>query len=499
MDLIEKYISKGFSFFPLRKKSKKPLFDWAVYQTRRPTQEEVSDWRSKGLLNQVAIVCGAVSGIIVLDVDDPPTFEAWIKEHNYSMPPTPMVRTSGDKYHAYFKHPGGKIKNSVKKIPGADIKADGGYVVAPPSIHPNGAAYEWNEFCGLTETDFADPLPWIQDFCEREVTAQVTLAGEDLLPPEEDWVTEAWKGVPTTKRNDTAAKLAGFYLGRGDPEPRVLETLRGWNLKNPEPLPDKEIQATVASIGRKEARNRIRTDTVAGKAGPATDLPWEEQRQAALQGLGERLGLPISDIRVTKSDESVFEFFLGEADSVVITAAQLCEQRLFKSRFLSAALLVPKKIKEPKEGGAWDEVVRQMVRLAILQDVGQESTALGELREFLNAYVESYYGLCYYSPSQSIPPHVAFFIIQRKGDQPKLYSRVSELFTEARMLGYKTLKKLTILLPSLGHEPEKFKWHRQNVRAWCMNLDGMSQEIKEMVFRKAMEGREKEDALQDKR
>jgi hypothetical protein len=340
------------------------------------------------------------------------------------------------------------------------------------------------------------PPAWLTDFIEREVTAQVTLAGEDLLPPDEDWVTNALRGVNKGERNNIAAKLAGYYLGKGEPEPRVLEMLRSWNLRNPEPLSDKEIQATVASVGRKEARNRIRTDTVAGKAetGPTSELPWEEQRQAALQGLGERLGLPISDIRVTKSDDSVFEFFLGEADSVVITAAQLCEQRLFKSRFVSAGLLVPKKVKEPKEGGAWDEVVRQMIRLAILQDVGQESTALGELREFLNAYVESYYGLCYYSPSQSIPPHVAFFIIQRKGDQPKLYSRVSELFTEARMLGYKTLKKLTILLPSLGHEPEQFKWHRQNVRAWCMNLDGMSQDIKEMVFRKALEGREKEDA-----
>ena len=143
MDLIELYQKKGLSFFPLRKKSKKPLIDWAVYQERKPTQEEVDGWREKGLLDQVAIVCGAVSGIIVLDIDDPEKFEIWSKKNKLPIPPTPTVRTSGGKYHLYFSHPGGKIKNMVKKIPGADIKADGGYVCAPPSVHPSGTEYEW--------------------------------------------------------------------------------------------------------------------------------------------------------------------------------------------------------------------------------------------------------------------------------------------------------------------------------------------------------------------
>lgn len=339
---------------------------------------------------------------------------------------------------------------------------------------------------------------WLLDFIEREVAPQVALAGGDLLPPDEDWVINALRGVNTGERNDTAAKLAGYYLGKGEPEGRVLEMLRSWNLRNPDPLSDKEIQATVASVGRKEARNRIRTGAQEGKSNPepgaAPDLPWEEQRQAALQGLGERLGLPLTDIRITKSDESVFEFFLGEADSVVVAGKQLGEQRLFKSRFIEAGLLVPKKVKEPKEGGAWDAVVRQMIQLSILQDVGQESSAIGELREFLNVRVESQRSINYYTPSDTIPNHVAFFIIQRKNEPPKLYCRVSELFIEARNYGYKTLEKLTILLPSLGHEPEQFKWNHKNIRAWSMNMDGMSQDIKEMVFKAAMEGREKEDA-----
>jgi len=339
------------------------------------------------------------------------------------------------------------------------------------------------------------PPVWLLEYIEHEVSSQVDLTSGDLLPPDEDWVTTALRGVPEGERDNTAIKLAGYYLGRGEPESRVLEMLRSWNLRNPESLPDKDLCKVVTSAARMEARKRIRTGAQEGKAesGPNGALPWEEQRQASLQGLGERLGLPITDIRVTKSDDSIFEFFLGEDDSVMVTAGDLIEQRLFRKRFASAGLLAPKRITEPKGGGAWDEVFRQMVRLAILQDVGQGSSTLGELREFLNDYVETYRGLSYFSSNQSIPNHVAFFIVQRKGEKPKLYARVFEIFMEARArLGLKTLKKLTILLPSLEHKSEKFTWNRQTVRAWCMNLDSMSQEIKEMVFKKAAEGKDRE-------
>jgi putative DNA primase/helicase len=175
---IDLYEKKGFSFFPLRKKSKKPLSDWAVYQTRPPTKEEVGDWQAKGVLDQVAISTGGISGIIILDEDAPPEFQSWLFEHGYNLPRTPTVETSSyvddlgathTKRHYYFKHPGGKIKNMIKKIPGADIKADGGYVVAPPSIHPSGARYRWIEFLGLDDLAPVDPPTWLAEFFKTDI------------------------------------------------------------------------------------------------------------------------------------------------------------------------------------------------------------------------------------------------------------------------------------------------------------------------------------------
>ena len=54
----------------------------------------------------------------------------------------PTVRT-GNGYHFYARHPGTKLKNFVKHHPGLDDRADGGYVVAPPSVHLSGRVYSW--------------------------------------------------------------------------------------------------------------------------------------------------------------------------------------------------------------------------------------------------------------------------------------------------------------------------------------------------------------------
>jgi hypothetical protein len=487
-DLITLYQERGFSFFPLRKKSKKPIFDWAAWQTRRPSNEEVKTWQDQGLLNQVAIVCGAISGIFVLDVDDPEVFDSWMLAQHHPMPPSPTVRT-GKGRHIYFRHPGGKIKNSTKKIPGADIKADGGYVVAPPSIHPGGKPYEWIEFLDLSQ-DMSDPPPWLTEFIEREVSATVAVSTDDLLRPDEDWVTEALRGVAEGERNHIAAKLAGWYLGRGDSTSQTLEQLRGWNLRNlPGPLPDKELRAAVASVGRAEAKKRIRTQAGQGIETPDTSgLPWDEQRQAALQGLGERLGLPITDIRSTKTDNSIWEIVLGDEGSVIVTAPQLVEQGRFSTRMIAAAHLVPKPVPKAKNGhGGWIAVVKDIIRLAVNMEAGPEGTAQGEVQDLINNFISMYRGIEYISPAKKIPAGAPFFIVHRDG-APCLYARLDQIYLQAKSLGYKlTRRDLISLLPGLGHETERFSWQGQTIRAWKLNLDVVPSETKLYVFKKAGE------------
>jgi hypothetical protein len=84
----------------------------------------------RGLL---AIRTGTASGLLVVDID-PRNGGAL---HPNLMTPTACVRTGSDGWHLYYRHPGHPVPSRpLPGYPGVDIKADGGYVAAPPSIHP---------------------------------------------------------------------------------------------------------------------------------------------------------------------------------------------------------------------------------------------------------------------------------------------------------------------------------------------------------------------------
>ncbi len=88
----------------------------------------------------LAIRTGTASGLAVVDIDprnggqvDPAL-----------MTPTATVATGGGGWHLYYRHPGGPLLAALPDRPGVDVKADGGYVVAPPSAHPGtGRPYRW--------------------------------------------------------------------------------------------------------------------------------------------------------------------------------------------------------------------------------------------------------------------------------------------------------------------------------------------------------------------
>ena len=60
------------------------------------------------------------------------------------MTPTATVATGGGGWHLYYRHPGGPTLPALPGAAGVDIKGDGGYVAAPPSLHPGtGKPYRW--------------------------------------------------------------------------------------------------------------------------------------------------------------------------------------------------------------------------------------------------------------------------------------------------------------------------------------------------------------------
>jgi len=95
-------------------------------------------------------VTGEASGLVIVDVDPRNGGDEGIEDLQArygQLPETPTVLTGGGGTHTYLAHPRDRAipnRRNLGGFPGVDIKADGGYVVAPPSRHASGRVYAWN-------------------------------------------------------------------------------------------------------------------------------------------------------------------------------------------------------------------------------------------------------------------------------------------------------------------------------------------------------------------
>ncbi|MFN3652582.1 MAG: phage/plasmid primase, P4 family [Armatimonadota bacterium] len=128
----------------------------------------------------IGIVTGSGSGLVVIDVDpDHGGSDSWYeaqREHQGCSVDTVEAITGSGGTHVLFRHPGGiRIGNRQEWLPGVDVRGDGGYIVAAPSLHASGACYEWEASCHPDDVSPA-PLPeWLLDqLVNRRKTAEAT-------------------------------------------------------------------------------------------------------------------------------------------------------------------------------------------------------------------------------------------------------------------------------------------------------------------------------------
>jgi hypothetical protein len=161
------YIAHGLSVIPLKPNSKDAATAWGVFQEQRPTPEEVANWWRSGSNFGLGIVCGRVSGIVVLDIDDEEKFGVALKAIGEKLPDTPTVRTRKG-WHLYFRYPANRDVGRHKRLNdwGAELRGDGCYVVAPPT-EIDGKRYHWAERNGrlmvLGKVPIAECPEWLLD------------------------------------------------------------------------------------------------------------------------------------------------------------------------------------------------------------------------------------------------------------------------------------------------------------------------------------------------
>jgi len=243
---LRAYQKQGLSFFPLPYKSKAANIKWDTFQRRKPTEAEIEAWFN-GRETNVAVVCGKISdNLVVLDCDSKERYaelgniikeKLGIEDINDST----WITETGRGFQIWFK-----VTEDTKsaKFPMLDIKAEGGYVVAPPSIHPTGKRYKFVN----PET----PLRTIPSLVSIGIDAQPEAKPNDQQP---NWLTKALEGVGEGERNDMCAKLAGYFVNKHQ-EDITISLLLDWNKKNTPPLPEKEIYLTTSHAYRKYDRGQ---------------------------------------------------------------------------------------------------------------------------------------------------------------------------------------------------------------------------------------------------
>jgi hypothetical protein len=149
----KKLVNKGFSVIPIKGMDKVPaISSWKEFQKRKPSDEELHKYFDHGDKN-IGVVCGKISGgadsegkqyaLVVMDSDDPKTLDFLIEGGISKFLQRTLIVKTGKGYHAYFLVPENALINKRFENLKIDIKGEGSYVVAPPSIHKEGTRYQF--------------------------------------------------------------------------------------------------------------------------------------------------------------------------------------------------------------------------------------------------------------------------------------------------------------------------------------------------------------------
>lgn len=189
----------------------------------------------------IGLATGDASGVVVIDIDPghggEASFEALEARHGPA-PDTWSVATGGGGLHFYFAMPPLDVRNSAGSIgPGIDVRGNGGYVVAPPSLHASGEAYRWVPELHPRRVPLAELPEWML----ARIVSKAERRVAEALPAT----------IRDGQRNVWLTSAAGTMRRRGFSEAAIFAALSVENRTrcNP-PLPDGEVRRIAQSIQR---------------------------------------------------------------------------------------------------------------------------------------------------------------------------------------------------------------------------------------------------------
>lgn len=235
-------LTDGYSIIPVGLDKRPLLASWKEYQMRLPTEKEIENWWKKWPNANIGIVTGKISGIIVIDID------TYKKDHIdiEKFPTTFTVLTGNKGYHLFYNYVEGFTisANAYKDLPGVDIRSDGGYVVAVPSVTSylkDGASSGGEYTVFRNENIQTFPLSLFPKIRTKRTLKETVK-------------------VQSGSRNDSLASVIGQLLQAERDENKwaseVMPAILHINQTYSPPLSLQEVESTFSSIVKKEKLRR---------------------------------------------------------------------------------------------------------------------------------------------------------------------------------------------------------------------------------------------------
>lgn len=250
----------GWRVFPLE--GKEPRIKGG-FRSATTDERTIKRWWKKWPDANIGIACDSEHGPIVIDVDEPKDEETsgFKFLEKLELPREGLVTRSAvsreGRLHLYFlpMRDGTQLKRMIRPFGpkdrkvAIDILGDGGYVVAPPSIHPDtGEPYRWE-----AKIDMA-PFP------KRLFRFLKKGSINKIAPPLPEIIREGQRDMLLTS-------LAGSMRRRGASPRAILEALRIENASRVRPpLDELQLQKIAKSIGEKDPAQEDQNLTDLGNA-----------------------------------------------------------------------------------------------------------------------------------------------------------------------------------------------------------------------------------------
>lgn len=290
----------GLSIFPVQPHGKRPAVKWQGYQKRKATPIELRTWAAGE--SNAGIVTGTISGVVVLDLD---SADAIAEAKRRGLPDTASVRTAKG-LHLCFRHPGGEIGNRAGIFSGADIRGDGGYVVAPGSVHESGHVYVWDNPPGMF--DIAEMPAWLAEMLispnpkpqpANDRGSASTGRAQKWADAALDDELKALRAAPEGRRN-AQLNRAAFALGQLAAHLNVSQTVE-------------LLASTARAIGLSgdEVEATITSGWAAGMAVPR-DGPPERERPKPAKEKSKSAGAKGKEAGAEVSEDAIAQAFTAQ-------------------------------------------------------------------------------------------------------------------------------------------------------------------------------------------